>query len=392
MPPVDPRRCIGGTCWAKATAVSNDSRRIYGVEANKLWLRGTVLEVVSLRPEGSQRASTYIKAKYQVGNVEKIKLILISQLRKEDPAAVTGDIAAVPPSIAPDTLPDAANPATNNNNTANPSPPANAVPPPEGTNTSNQSSVRVPVATAHNREWFDGEVELPTNGPFTRKTWKLTCQYTGKEFTPGCDSAARELTALEFFMAVFPSSQLNLMVEATSVQLVAEGGARTTKGEVLKWLGILLLITRFEFGDRRSLWAKKSSCKYVPAANLGERTGMSRDWFEALQCCMIWSRQPAQRPEGMSHEAYRWLLVEDFVHNFNEHREQFFNPSWGLCADESISRWYGLGGHWINMGLPMYVSMDRKPEDGLEIQDICCAKSGIMCRLKLVKTAAANAE
>ena len=63
-----------------------------------------------------------------------------------------------------------------------------------------------------------------------------------------------------------------------------------------------------------------------------------------------------------------------------------------MCADESISRWYGLGGHWINMGLPMYVAMDRKPEDGLEIQDCCCAKSGIMCQLKLVKTAAANAE
>ena len=30
--------------------------------------------------------------------------------------------------------------------------------------------------------------------------------------------------------------------------------------------------------------------------------------------------------------------------------------------------------------------------DSLEIQDICCAKSGIICRLKLVKTAAANAE
>ena len=133
-----------------------------------MWLRGTVLEVVSVRPEGSQRASTYIKAKYKVGNVEKIKLILISQLRKEDPAAVTGDIAAVPPSIPPDTLPDAANAATTNNNTANPSPPTNAVPPPEGTNTSNQSSVRVPVATAHNQEWFDGEVELPTNGPFTQ--------------------------------------------------------------------------------------------------------------------------------------------------------------------------------------------------------------------------------
>ena len=107
---------------------------------------------------------------------------------------------------------------------------------------------------------------------------------------------------------------------------------------------------------------------------------------------MVWSKQPAQRPEGMSSESYRWMLVEDFVLNINEHREDFFTPSFLLCADESISRWYGLGGHWINIGLPMYVAMDRKPEDGMEIQNACCAKSGIMCQLKLVKSAAANAE
>ena len=38
MPPSDPRRVIGGAVWAKSTAVSNDSRRIYGVEADKTWI------------------------------------------------------------------------------------------------------------------------------------------------------------------------------------------------------------------------------------------------------------------------------------------------------------------------------------------------------------------
>ena len=408
MPPIDPRRIVGGSCWAKSTSVSNDSRRIYGVEASKMWLRGTVIEVMNIRPEGGQRSTTWIKAKYHVGNAEKIKLINIAQLKKEDPNAVTPpsqvpaggsslqnleqssapgnvqatDVAAAstsPPAVstAPETATVAAIPGSNQT---------------QATSTSNTSSVRLPIATAHDRQWFEGDTELPTNGPFTRKTWKAVCQYTGKEFTPGCDQAAKQLTSLDFFMSVFPSSQLKLMVDATSQRLMAEGKPRTTKGEVLKWLGVLLLITRFEFGDRRSLWSNKPSCKYVPAANFGERTGMTRDRFETLFRLMVWSIQPAERPDEMSHEAYRWRLVEDFLDNFNRHREQFFSPSWLMCADESISRWYGLGGHWINIGLPMYVSMDRKPEDGLEIQNICCAKSGIMCRLKLVKTAAANAE
>ncbi len=50
-------------------------------------------------------------------------------------------------------------------------------------------------------------------------------------------------------------------------------------------------------------------------------------------------------------------------------------------------RWYGIGGDWINEGLPMYVAIDRKPENGLEIQNLCCAGSGVMMRLKLVKSA-----
>ena len=389
--PPDTRRVVGGICWAKATSVSNDSRRIYGVDAGKIWLRGTVLEVLSVRAEGAQRSSTLVKATYTVGRVEKVKLLNIAQLKKENPEA-----AVVPP-VIPTQLQENVGQAGSSD-----TPPAlqpTVAPVAAGTEgvqeqQSNASSARLPVVTAHDCQWFEGDTELPTNGPFTRRTWRLTCQYTGREFTPGCDRDNKDVKIIDYFMAVFPSKQLKLMVDETNLKLTTalRPHPRTTKGEVLKWMGILLLITRFEFGDKRDLWSTKPSSKYVPAANFGEKTGMSRDRFEVLLRYMVWSKQPQVRPEGMSHEAYRWTLVEDFVKNFNEHQAQFFCPSWHMCADKSISCWYGLGGHWINMGLPMYVSMDRKPEDGLEIQDLCCAKSGIMCQLKLVKTAAANAE
>jgi hypothetical protein len=107
---------------------------------------------------------------------------------------------------------------------------------------------------------------------------------------------------------------------------------------------------------------------------------------------MVWSTQPLERPDGMSSEAYQWLLIEDFVKNFNDHCVSLVSPGLQVCVDESISRWYGLGGHcWINIGLPMYVAMDQKPEDGLEIQNACCAHNGIMFQIKLVKTAKVNA-
>jgi hypothetical protein len=99
--------------------------------------------------------------------------------------------------------------------------------------------------------------------------------------------------------------------------------------------------------------------------------------------------QPKVRLVGMSPEQYRWLLVDEFVNNFNkyhaktftpsdlicvdesidefvnnfnEYHAKTFTPSDLICVDESISHWYRQGGEWIYHGLPMYVAMDCKPE------------------------------
>jgi len=85
------------------------------------------------------------------------------------------------------------------------------------------------------------------------------------------------------------------------------------------------------------------------------------------------------------------MLVNDFVENINEHRRFYLSPADLICVDESISRWYGQGGNWINHGLPMYVAIDRKPENGCEIQNAACGRSGIMLNLRIVKTAAEDA-
>jgi Transposase IS4 len=404
----DPRRVVGGSVWAKATAVSRDCKRIYGVDCDKIWLHGTVLEVLNHRPEGAKRSTTLINAKFKVGDGERVKTIGLSQLKKDNPNPPSE--TAPPPAQNSASSPE--NPeqssVTNNgvpcipagtptNTTENTAPTApgtaqtSATATTNSTGTASTGASQVPTVSCHGVDWFDRPTDLPTNGPFTRKGWKLTCQYTSKEFTPLCDEK-REITPLEFFLAVFPAKQLSLMVEETSRKLAKDGQPKITKGELLKFFGVLCLITRFEFGDRANLWAKKSHCKFIPAPNFGDRTGMTRDRFHSIFKCMVWSVQPPQRPDGMTSEAYRWLLIEDFVANFNEHRAQYFHPGWLVCVDESMSRWYGLGGHWINTGLPMYVSIDRKPEDGMEIQNSCCGLSNIMLQIKLVKTAQANAE
>ena len=95
---------------------------------------------------------------------------------------------------------------------------------------------------------------------------------------------------------------------------------------------------------------------------------MSRQQYNDIWICLRLSFQPDNRPDNVPSEEYRWMLVDDFICQFNDHRASHFTPSDILVIDESIARWYGLGGNWINIGLPMYVDIDRKPESGCEIQ------------------------
>ena len=154
----------------------------------------------------------------------------------------------------------------------------------------------------------------------------------------------------------------------------------------MKFLGIILLITRTKVKKRQELWATQATFKYIPAMNLG-RTGLSQHRYDQLWKAVRWSDQPEERPEGMSSERYRWKLISDFVDRFNEHRATRFILSDRVCCDESMSKWYGLGGDWINIGLPMYVAIDRKPVNGREIQNVCCGRSQIMMQIKVVETA-----
>jgi hypothetical protein len=163
-------------------------------------------------------------------------------------------------------------------------------------------------------------------------------------------------------------------------------------GELLKWFGVLTLITRrFELGNRRGLWSNTAPSKYIPAPDFGA-TGMTRHQFEDIMRYVRWSDQPDKRAEEMGFKKHQWLLVDDYVQRFNSHQSANVQPSELICVDESMSRWYGNGGDWINLGIPQCIVIDRKQENGGEIQDASCGKSGIMLRLKVVKGAEVDRE
>ena len=63
----------------------------------------------------------------------------------------------------------------------------------------------------------------------------------------------------------------------------------------------------------------------------------------------------------MTNSTWIWMLFGDFVKKFNKYSPLHYFPSGLICVDESMSKWYGLGGHCINMGLPMYVAIEHNP-------------------------------
>lgn len=76
----------------------------------------------------------------------------------------------------------------------------------------------------------------------------------------------------------------------------------------------------------------------------------------------------------MSFEQYIWSMVDVFVYRFNEEHERMLSSP-ELVHFDKMSRWYGLGGHWINVGMPQLFLLtvsrkmnvrDRTPSVGLE--------------------------
>lgn len=73
-----------------------------------------------------------------------------------------------------------------------------------------------------------------------------------------------------------------------------------------------------------------------------------------------------------------------FSKDINVHHRHRVTPSDHIHGDESISRWYGVEGEGIKMGLSHYMTYDLKLENVCELKSAACGKPGITLRVKLV--------
>ena len=166
---------------------------------------------------------------------------------------------------------------------------------------------------AHGTEWHKEEVTVPIGGWVARQAWSVKTS-TGANITE--NGFVTDRIIIDYFMIMFPLDRLGLIVRLTNATLCQTKKARTTEGEILKFLGILILVTRFESGKKRDLWNKRSRNPYIPAPNFGDKTGMSRDRIFALLSNIKFRKQPQERGD-MRSTHFRWALVQDFVDAFN---------------------------------------------------------------------------
>ena len=62
---------------------------------------------------------------------------------------------------------------------------------------------------------------------------------------------------------LFPPEQLQLILQLTNSKLAMVRKNYTTAGQIVKFFGVILLVTRFEFGFQASLWSNTSTNNVV---------------------------------------------------------------------------------------------------------------------------------
>jgi Transposase IS4 len=413
----DRRKVPGTVVEAKAKDVMNivEATRRYGGLATTKWLTGEVVSVVYVCNPGATKQTCRINVTFDIGNKIVTKEIGIRGIRL--PVVVPPPVPVVPPAVVEPVVPVVPpvveevvvevepinEEATTNNNddittaateddmdiSTETETVATATVATDDTevNVNNQPDVDFmygnPVVTKHNQQWFDNQNATLNfiNGHIPFRQWTII---NGDDQLVSGSNLDKSFTRLDVFKMSFPPNHLNLVLRCTNQQLLKDNKTETNRAELFRLFGVILLVTKFEFQDRGDLWNETPNSKYEVAPRFG-RTGMAKNRFEVLIKNLRWSDQPEERGD-MSSEHHRWRLVDDFIDAFNLHRAQNFIPSDRICVDESMSRWYGQGGSWINLGLPNYVSIDRKPDSGCEIQTSCCGRSGVMLRLRIVKT------
>ena len=382
--------------------------RRYGSNSKTKKVQGIITHVEVIKNSTTNRTTTFVMAAYDLGGttIHPCRLNIRSVKVVPTPTAATvptgggallgsadGDSTMTEVSTQPTaTLPTLDAPSNTNTSLEQPTVAVARATPPLTTENNdtvianNDTPLPEAAATVHEQEWFvdNPATKLPVNGNYHSCNWAVKTRM-GYMLGRGGDHQ-NSYSRLEYFLMLFPPQQLQLILQLTNNELAIARKNYTTAGEIVKFFGVMLLVTRFVFGSRASLWSNMTTNKYIPAPSFG-LTGMPRKRFNDLWMCIQFSEQPPNRPSDMTSEQYRWRLADDFVKNFNEHRAQKFFHLMKFASTSPCPGGMGKVGIGSTMACQCMLQSTGNRENGCEIQNAACGRSGVMIRLKIVKTA-----
>ena len=159
-----------------------------------------------------------------------------------------------------------------------PSPPIPNIAPPPLQSLLNPPQVYDAITqVAHSQTWVHDDLKSnkDTNGPIPHRLWYVT-DSMGDRITQNNQGRFEAMSKLEVFLLTFPPNHLIKIIALTNVRLEAKGHEDITKGELVKFFGIIIVGSRYEFGSRRDLWATDSVSRFVDAPNFVAITSMHK--------------------------------------------------------------------------------------------------------------------
>ena len=232
----DPRRCLGAAVCAKETVITSKAEcmRPFVPNYKDKVVSGTVLYVVTDRSTG--RASTSLRVDWTLSESDTPKKCVKTVKLCKTPRSSTKPVL------------------DRNSESTSPETPVSEFPqrPPSDDTESEDFEIsaislfRRPDATAHGVEWYTHEVLTPIGGVICKRDWHIRTQ-SGDCLADGVGEKC--FSPFDYFIAIFPRSNRLEMVEWKIERLLRIGRAGASDRDVLRFFGITVLMTRFEFGN-----------------------------------------------------------------------------------------------------------------------------------------------
>ena len=182
-------------------------------------------------------------------------------------------------------------------------------------------------------------------------------------------------TYLEIFLHMLPLQWFtNVLVAKTSEGLVNASNPPLSFGEMLRYIGLWLLMATCSGWRKEQFWSEEAYDQETNSCPYRFNQYMSKRRFDGI------TRELRLTNVVPPVFVDKFWQVRQMIAEFNTHMAQVFRASWAICLDESMSIWHN---RWT---CPGWVFCPRKPHPfGNEYHSACCAISGIMFVIELVE-------